>query len=127
MRFWAVSTFLVFSSILAFSQEWSSSKPQPPVIDRKFVFLAGIHTAAMIADYETTQNCLVRHTCRELNPIFGSRYPSRKRMYVIGGAIAAASTYGAYQLKKKKKRYWFVPLVAGAAVHGFLAYHNSQF
>jgi len=127
MRYWAVSAILLISSVLAQGEEWSSSKPKPPVADKKFVFLATIHTAAMIADYETTQGCIARNSCYELNPIFGSRYPSRRRMYAIGGAITAASVYSAYSLKRKKKRYWFVPLLAGTAVHGYLAYRNSQF
>ena len=103
----------------------SSSKPGLATADGKFLFLASAYTAALVADYETTQSCLARGACRELNPVFGS-HPSRLRMYAIGGAISAGTIYGSYYLKKKRKRYWWVPLVAGTVVHGYLAYRNSR-
>ena len=121
---------ITINCVFAHCDEWSSSKPEKQkarVSDRKFWLLVSVSTASMVADYETTQSCLKRLTCKELNPIFGSRYPSRARMYAIGGALTSLSVYGSYRLKKKGKWYWWLPLAGSTVMHAYLARHNSKF
>ena len=128
---------ITINCVFAHCDEWSSSKPEQQkareeaqktkVADRKFWLLVSVNTASMVADYETTQSCLKRLTCKELNPIFGSKYPSRARMYAIGGALTGLSVYGSYRLKKKGKWYWWLPLAGSTVMHAYLARHNSQY
>jgi hypothetical protein len=61
--------------------------------------VGAINLAATVLDIEGTQACVHAHTCRELNPLFGTT-PSRGRAYGIAVPLAFANYMAAAALKK---------------------------
>ncbi len=68
------------------------------VADKQFWLAVGFTVATMVYDAEATV-AVIRHGGQETNPLFG-KHPSRKRLYLQGGAITAGVLYGTYWLKK---------------------------
>ena len=80
-----------------------------------FWTLTAATVATTVADVELTQHCLRAGTCREGNLLLPA---SRGKMYAIQLPLAAASSYVAYRLHRKQKRYWWVPQASVIAGHG---------
>lgn len=80
-----------------------------------------LNLAATVADIEGTQACLHSGTCREANPLFGSK-PSRARAYGTAIPIAFVTYAFAARLKKDGNgNFAFATLWAATAVHIYFA------
>jgi hypothetical protein len=80
-----------------------------------------LNLAATVADIEGTQACLHTHTCREANPLFGSK-PSRARAYGTAIPISFLTYAFAARLKKDGNgNFAFATLWAATAVHVYFA------
>ena len=83
---------------------------QKRVIDKKFIWAMTFASAASIADIESTKGFLANPLCHESSSawLVGQR-PSRARMYLTTAAIQASVGTLSYYLKKKGKKYWWLP------------------
>jgi hypothetical protein len=83
---------------------------QKRVIDKKFIWAMTFASAASIADIESTKGFLSNPLCHESSSawLVGQR-PSRARMYLTTAAIQAGVGTLSYYLKKKGKRFWWMP------------------
>src|SRR3984893_4582607 len=64
-----------------------SKDTKPRILDRKFLFLAGLATTATVLDVATTSHCLYHYAnCQEGNPLAGSN-PSRAKLYGISFSL----------------------------------------
>jgi hypothetical protein len=61
------------------------------------LFSTSVLFAATVADIEGTQHCLVEETCRELNPVMGSK---RARQYGVAMPMDALLTWAAVREKQ---------------------------
>lgn len=82
--------------------------------DAKFFLLNGIHLGMAIFDVEMTQRCIASHHCRETNPVMPS---SQGGQLSINFAIVGSTTGISYLIRKDGSKLWWLPPVAGAAVH----------
>ena len=91
------------------------------------LFAGAVLFGGTIADFETTQSCLARHTCQESNPLLG-KSPSRTRMYAVGMPLDALLFYTA--VKHKQSGHGLLPFtsmyVVGLA-HIVVAAHNRSY
>jgi hypothetical protein len=83
------------------------------------------------ADVENTQYCFhAMATCYETNPIFGSRHPSRLRMYAITAPLAGFTSWLSYKWKREDDQdrailgrtaavRWYVAPFINAGAHSF--------
>ncbi len=75
-----------------------------------------------IAAIELLQSCLAAGECQSIpGPM-----RSRGAMYGVGLPVAAGVSYLDYYLKKKEKRWWFVPAVAATAFDLFFVVHGAE-
>jgi hypothetical protein len=95
--------------------------------DKLFWTLATATEAATLYDLHTTQTALQRcQSCYEANPIMKPFVGSRAAALTAGLGLSAGSIYGAFKLKKKGFRYWWVPLAAPIAVHTAAGISNTR-
>lgn len=94
-------------------------RPEPKVVDKKFVALLALAAGAAVADVELTSRCLRAQTCTEANPIYG-RNPSRGRMYAISIPILGGQMGLSAWLKHRHpfRKTWMFPMIGGTAAHG---------
>jgi hypothetical protein len=80
------------------------------VIDKKFMWAMTFAGVASIADIESTKGFLKNPQCHESSSawLVGQR-PSRGRMYLTSAAIQMGMGTLSYYLKKKGKKYWWMP------------------
>jgi hypothetical protein len=83
---------------------------QKRVIDKKFMWAMTFASVASIADIESTKGFLRNPLCHESSSawLVGQR-PSRARMYLTTAAIQVGVGTLSYYLKKKGKKYWWMP------------------
>jgi hypothetical protein len=83
---------------------------QRRVIDKKFVWAMTFASVASITDIESTKGFLSNPLCHESSSawLVGQR-PSRTRMYLTSAAIQVGVGTLSYYLKKKGKKYWWMP------------------
>ena len=63
----------------------SEPKPAAAGLDKRvFLTAAVLLAAAQAADLITTRQCLDRGACHELDPLYGTRYPSAERQAGLG-------------------------------------------
>jgi len=106
----------------------SIKEAKPKILDRKFLALAGIATAATILDLATTSHCMATYAnCQEGNPLLGS-HPSQAKLYGVSFSMLAgqllASAWMHRQMPNRKS--WMVPLIAATAGHGLAAALNVR-
>ncbi len=111
----------------AFS-EASNPAPAPApegssVVDRKFVALTALTFGSSIAAIEMTQRCSVQHNC--YNNVF-SMQDIRIKLYAIAMPIDFGATLLSYELKKRGKRWWWVPAATAIAGGTAVAIRSSQ-
>ena len=95
--------------------------------DRLFWILAGGAQAATIYDIQTTRNVMQRcPTCYEANPIMKPFVASSPAAFSVAVGLSAGGIYGAFKLRKKGVRYWWVPVAAPLAVHTIAGLNNSR-
>ena len=107
----------------------SSPKPtKPTVLDRKFLVLAGIATAATMLDVATTSHCMSTYeNCQEGNPLLGS-HPSTAKLYgvsfsMLGGQLLASAWM---RHKAPNGKLWMMPSIIASAGHGLAAVLNVR-
>jgi len=80
-----------------------------------------LFTASTIADIEGTEACLKRGTCREVNPLMGSK-PSRLRAYGTAMPLNAFVFWAAAAAKQHGKRVApFLLLWSDSVAHAYFA------
>lgn len=109
-------------------------RPQPRVIDRKFLAVMGFEAAGITGDFYSTALCLRQPGLRETNSWFGS-HPSNTRLATESMGIFALEAFGTYELKKPHdwlpfdrqiRRFWWVYPVANGVEHFWLMRSNLQ-
>ena len=102
---------------------WREAALTPGMLFAGTVLLAGT-----VMDFETTQSCLHRKTCQEANPMFGTKNPSRARMYAIGMPLDALLFY--VSVKHKQEGRGLLPFTAmyvTGLAHIVVAAHNRSY
>ncbi|MFZ0395929.1 MAG: hypothetical protein WBX09_03040 [Terracidiphilus sp.] len=87
---------------------------EPPVMDRQFFLLNGIHLGMGLLDIGMTQRCVASHQCKEGNPLMPSSMAGQLGVTV---GLFAYSAGGSYYLKKHRARAWWIPPISGMATH----------
>jgi hypothetical protein len=138
---------LILSCGAATRAEELPDHPQPKiastrVADKKFWAVTGLTAGIGLGDFAQHRKCRADHPptpeiqngsvtygptfgCREGNPLLGS-YPSSSRALATGAAFHGAAAWGAYELKKRGKWYWWTPQAALAALHVYGIVHSRQ-
>lgn len=86
----------------------------PRVADRSYFLLNGLQLGMSVFDVELTQHCISVDKCRETNPFLPS---SQAGKLGVNFAIAGYQGVLSYWLKRRHSKAWWVPLIAGTAVH----------
>lgn len=86
----------------------------PPVVDRSFLLLNGLHLGMAMMDIGMTQHCIAEHQCQEGNPLMPS---SLAGQLGVNLGLFAYSATESYYLKKHRSRAWWVLPITGAAAH----------
>src|SRR5262245_51210399 len=95
--------------------------------DKLFWVLATGTQVATVYDLQTTRSALQRcPSCSETNPIMKPFVPSSPAAYGAALRSSGGSNYGAFKLKRKGVRIWWVPLAAPIAVHALAGISNSR-
>jgi hypothetical protein len=106
----------------------STKKPQPKILDRKFLVLAGIATAATVLDLATTSHCMSTYAnCQEGNPLLGS-HPSQAKLYGVSFSLLAGQLFASAWLRHRTPdgKMWMVPPIFATAGHGLAAALNIR-
>ena len=106
----------------------SIKPPKARILDRKFLVLAGMATAATVLDAATTSHCISTYTsCQEGNPLLGS-HPSQARLYGVSFSMLAGQLLASAWLRRKMpdRHLWMVPMIAATAGHGLAATLNVR-
>jgi hypothetical protein len=105
-----------------------TKKPQPKVLDRKFLALAGMATAATVLDLATTSHCMSTYgNCQEGNPLLGS-HPSQAKLYGVSFSLLAGQLLASAWLRHRTpdSKLWMVPPIVATAGHGLAAALNIR-
>ena len=99
---------------------FASPKPMKPrILDRKFLVLAGIATAATALDVATTSHCMSTYAnCQEGNPLLGS-HPSTAKLYGVSFSMLGGQLLANGQL-------WMMPSIIATAGHGLASMLNVR-
>ncbi|PYV70670.1 MAG: hypothetical protein DMG96_30550 [Acidobacteria bacterium] len=106
----------------------STKKTQPKVLDRKFLVLAGMATAATVLDLATTSHCMATYAnCQEGNPLLGS-HPSQAKLYGVNFSLLAGELFASAWIRRKtpEGKSWMAPPIVATAVHGLAAALNIR-
>jgi hypothetical protein len=106
----------------------STKKPQPKVLDRKFLALAGMVTAATVLDLATTSHCMSTYgNCQEGNPLLGS-HPSQAKLYGVSFSLLVGQLLASAWLRHRTpdSKLWMVPPIVATAGHGLAAALNIR-
>ncbi len=93
-----------------------AATPLPPrkLMDKKFIALGLLVFGLTALDVETTQHCLQRNLCEELNPTLPR---SHWGMYAVNTPVNAAVMYFSYRRRKSGKWGWWLPPVVDIGAH----------
>lgn len=89
----------------------ATSAKNEPVANWPYWASTGAVFGSNIAAIEVLQSCLGANKCQSIP----SGMRSRGAMYGVGMPVAAGVSYLDYYLKKKEKRWWYVPAIAATA------------
>jgi hypothetical protein len=99
--------------------------PKKHVVDKKFVGFAALQVAANIFDIESTIGMQKKGLCKEGWSSWAvGEHPTRPQLYATAALANAGTATLAYFLKKKGKRYWWLPQITAGSVHTFAASRN---
>lgn len=101
--------------------------PQAPqkFVDRKWFALTAYQAANSVLDIESTVRMQEQHRCKEgWSSWLVGEHPGRARLYTTASIANVGSAYLAYFLRKKDRKYWWVPQLTAGTVHGFAAGRN---
>ena len=101
---------------------------KPRILDRKFLLLAGMATAATALDLATTSHCLSTYAnCREGNPLFGS-HPSQATIYGVTLSMLAGQLFASAWIRRRMpdRNWWMVPPIVATASHGLVGALNIR-
>jgi hypothetical protein len=95
---------------------WRTAMKNPLVI-----IATALLAASVVADVEGTRACLRENTCREGNPLLGSR-PSRAQAYTFSTPILAFEIWAAGRLEKRgRRKSAILSLWLPTVAHSFMA------
>ena len=99
-----------------------------PTFDRKLITLTSLTYASAVYDAHTTVGALERcgDRCYEANLLMRPFAGSRTSAYTFTIGMTTAATYGAYRLKQKGVRWWWVPMTATMALRFVSGVHNQR-
>jgi hypothetical protein len=125
----AAQLMLLSLLIVSASADTKASPHAAFLKSKRFWITTALGSAAMFADFKTTQDLLGRPGAAEGNPLLGSR-PSWGRQLALGVPMTFASSYTSYRLSKSKSHAergfsWIIP-AAGIALHTGAAIHNEN-
>jgi hypothetical protein len=106
----------------------SSKEAKPKILDRKFLMLAGMATAATVLDLATTSHCMATYAnCQEGNPLLGSR-PSQAKLYGVSFSMLAGQLLASAWMRRQmpNRKSWMVPPIVATAGHGLAAALNIR-
>lgn len=118
-------------ALLLSSSLWAQTLPEAPskVADKKYVITLGATIAANAMDAYTTsryvgtpEHCPIEGG----SPWLYGRKPAEARVIGIMSGETVAVGLMSYVLKRKRKRYWFVPMIANGTSHAAGAIHNFR-
>ena len=102
-----------------------------PLDRRTFAVGVGLLAASQAADVITTRRCLDVWTCKELDPLFGSRYPSPGRQAGLNVAffVGRAGLFYLTERSKNKNVRWIGRAFMGSQIvmHTVCAYQNAKY
>jgi hypothetical protein len=106
----------------------SSKQAKPKILDRKFLVLAGMATAATVLDLATTSHCISSYAnCQEANPLIGAN-PSQAKLYGVSFSMLAGQLLASAWMRHSmpNRKLWMVPSIAATAGHGLAAALNIR-
>jgi hypothetical protein len=106
----------------------SPKKSNPKILDRKFLLLAGMATAATVLDVATTSHCMSTYAnCQEGNPLLGS-HPSQAKIYGVSFSMLAGQVAASAWIRRKMpdRNLWMVPTIVATAGHGLAGVLNIR-
>ena len=137
MKILALAMVLLFYSSPIFAQTWNDmpvkelapasndQRPKKKVIDKKFLFVAGLLISSQILDTETTHIGINEYGLKEGNPRMAPFVnQGRLASYGVGLSIDAGLIGLGYVAKKQGSHYWWLPATIGSAVHFYYGYNN---
>ncbi len=101
---------------------------KPRLLDRKFMVLAGLATAATALDLATTSHCVATYVnCQEGNPVLGS-HPSQAKLYGVNFSMLAGQLLASAWMHRKMpdRNLWMIPPIVATAGHGLAAALNIR-
>jgi len=137
MKILALAMVLLFYSSPIFAQTWNDmpvkelapasndQRPKKKVIDKKFLFVAGLLISSQILDTETTHIGINDYGLREGNPrmapvVNRGRLASYSVSLGIDTGILILSGFA----KKQGSQYWWIPPIAHTGVHFYYGRKN---
>jgi hypothetical protein len=99
------------------------------VKSKEFWLTTAAISAAAVVDGQSTVSVLKRcPTCVETNPLFGTRRPSTRRLYLVGGAFIVGERVLIASLWKKQTARDVNLLLTGAHIsyHTYFTIRNNQ-
>jgi hypothetical protein len=86
----------------------------PPIADKKYFLINGLHLGMAVLDVELTQRCIASHQCREGNPLMPS---SQAGQLSVNIGYVALGAFASYELKKRRSQFWWLAPAGGIAGH----------
>lgn len=102
-------------------------KPQPRVVDKKFLAVTALSIGAAGMDIHSTRYCITHNpNCYEGVGILSGTRPSTAKLVAVNVPMQVGINGLGYLLKKKGKRWWWVPQVAYAGLRVGVAIRNYK-
>lgn len=98
--------------------------PPKPVVDAKFITLAGAAIGSALADAALSQSCLSAHTCREANPLMPHNAAAA---YALSLGQAAGLTALSWYWRKHHNHAWWVASTLLTASHAIGIWSTARF
>jgi len=102
-----------------FSVVLQAEDSKEKVFDAKLASLTALTYASALYDTHTTVAGLARchDNCYETNYIMRPFVHHQASAYAFSMAATSAAVYGAYRLRERHTRWWWVPMAATAIIH----------
>jgi hypothetical protein len=118
-----VLVVLLLAALPVIAQDAKPKKPNP-FKSKKFWIETGITVGfALLDGVSTTRAMKACPTCTEGNPIFGSRRPSKKRRYLIGGAFIVGERLAIAAIWRNDEKAG--TMLSTVATAGHVVFHSA--
>jgi hypothetical protein len=114
---WWTMKHIAFVLLMIFTTRVNAA----PKIPWKEIALGAGIVGADVADIETTQYCLARHTCQELNPLAPIR---RVRVYPVSLSFDLTAIIYAHHMRDTGHKFWWLESVGLGSIHSGAALFN---